>query len=95
MGTAFRENELARYYRDAENYLARCGAKEPIASSRAPEEKTAAHEPARQSTKQGQNRSTAGRKKKQRRTGNKTVFIVLLVVLLLGLAVRAWSMGAA
>ena len=40
-------------------------------------------------------RSTAGRKKKQRRTGNKTVFIVLLVVLLLGLAVRAWSMGAA
>ena len=123
MGTAFRENELARYYRDAENYLARCGAKEPIASSCAPEEKTAAHEPARQSTKQGQNRSTqsrkmagsrssgsrsttarsssaksrstAGRKKKQRRTGNKTVFIVLLVVLLLGLAVRAWSMGAA
>ena len=118
MGTAFRENELARYYRDAENYLARCGAKEPIASSRAPEEKTAAHEPARQSTKQGQSRktagsrssgsrsttarsssaksrSTAGRKKKQRRTGNKTVFIVLLVVLLLGLAVRAWSMGAA
>ena len=123
VGTAFRENELARYYRDAENYLARCGAKEPIASSRAPEEKTAAHEPARQSTKQGQNRSTqsrktagsrssgsrsttarsssaksrstAGRKKKQRRTGNKTVFIVLLVVLLLGLAVRAWSMGAA
>ena len=123
VGTAFRENELARYYRDAENYLARCGAKEPIVSSRTPEEKTAAHEPARQSTKQGQNRSTqsrktagsrssgsrsttarsssaksrstAGRKKKQRRTGNKTVFIVLLVVLLLGLAVRAWSMGEA
>ena len=23
VGTAFRENELARYYRDAENYLAR------------------------------------------------------------------------
>ena len=62
VGTAFRENELARYYRDAENYLARCGAKEPIASSRAPEEKTAAHEPARQSTKQGQNRSTQSRK---------------------------------
>ena len=39
VGTAFRENELARYYRDAENYLARCGAKEPIASSRAPEKK--------------------------------------------------------
>ena len=39
VGTAFRENELARYYRDAENYLARCGAKEPIVSSRAPEEK--------------------------------------------------------
>ena len=39
VGTAFRENELARYYRDAENYLARCDAKEPIASSRAPEAK--------------------------------------------------------
>ena len=30
-GTAFRENELARYYREAEDFLARCGAKEPSA----------------------------------------------------------------
>ena len=35
-GTAFRENELARYYRQAEEFLSRCGAKEPVASSRAP-----------------------------------------------------------
>lgn len=126
VGTAFRENELARYYRDTENYLARCGAKEPIVSSRAPEEKTAAHEPARQSTKQGQNRSTQSRKtgssrsagkrtaahsnsgrgssakgrgstnckKKRKNSGNQTVMIVLLAALVLGLMVRAWSMGA-
>ena len=30
-GTAFRESELARYYREAEDFLARCGAKEPSA----------------------------------------------------------------
>ena len=42
-GTALRENELARYYRQAEEYLARCGAKEPVASARpaADEEKPA------------------------------------------------------
>ncbi len=120
-GTALRENELARYYREAEEYLARCGAKEPIASSRAPEEKPA-RSTSRQSTKQGQNRSTqnrrtgsssssgrntaahsgsaksrsnAARKKKQKKSGNKAVMIVLLAALVLGLLVRAWSMGAA
>lgn len=122
VGTAFRENELARYYRDAENYLARCGAKEPIASSRAPEEKRLrTSQPARAQSRArtaapraangrqpflrqqkhhsaqqlGQKPQHGRPQKKQRRTGNKTVFIVLLVVLLLGLAVRAWSMGAA
>lgn len=39
-GTAFRENELARYYRQAEEFLSRCGAKEPVASSRAPAEES-------------------------------------------------------
>ena len=33
-GTALRENELARLYRQAEQFLVRCGAKEPVAASR-------------------------------------------------------------
>ena len=121
-GTAFRENDLARYYRQAEEFLSRCGAKEPVASSRAPaEEKPAAHSTSRQSTRQSQSRKTgssrsagkrtaahsnSGRsssakghkntncKKKRKNSGNQTVMIVLLAALVLGLLVRAWSMGA-
>ena len=120
-GTALRENELARYYREAEDFLARCGAKEPIAASRAPEEPPAARNTASRpasktgskaaTARSGQSRKTAGRNtaahssaakgrsnanrnKKQKRSGNKTVMIVLLAVLVLGLLVRAWSMGA-
>ena len=120
--TAFRENELARYYRQAEEFLSRCGAKEPVASSRAPaEEKPAARSTSRQSTRQSQSRKTgssrsagkrtaahgnSGRsisakgrgntncKKKRKNSGNQTVMIVLLAALVLGLLVRAWSMGA-
>ena len=125
-GTAFRENELARYYRQAEEFLSRCGAKEPVASSRAPADEKPARSTARQST--GQNRSgsaqsrktgsshSAGKrtaahsnsgrsnsakghgntncKKKRKNSGNQTVMIVLLAALVLGLLVRAWSMGA-
>ena len=121
-GTAFRENELARYYRQAEELLSRCGAKEPVASSCAPaEEKPAARSTSRQSTRQSQSRKTgssrssgkrtaahsnSGRsssaknrkntncKKKRKNSGNQTVMIVLLAALVLGLLVRAWSMGA-
>ena len=126
-GTAFRENELARYYRQAEEFLSRCGAKEPVASSSckgmtAPaEEKPAARSRSRQSTRQSQSRKTgssrssgkrtaahsnSGRsssakgrgntncKKKRKNSGNQTVMIVLLAALVLGLLVRAWSMGA-
>ena len=121
-GTAFRENELARYYRQAEEFLSRCGAREPVASSRAPaEEKPAARSTSRQSTRQSQSRKTgssrssgkrtaahsnSGRsssakgrgntncKKKRKNSGNQTVMIVLLAALVLGLLVRAWSMGA-
>ncbi len=47
-GTALRENELARYYRQAEEYLACCGAKEPVASARpAAEEEKPARSPQR------------------------------------------------
>ena len=120
-GTALRENELARYYREAEDYLARCGAREPIAASCAPEKAPAARSAQRQSSKAASARSTRGRKngsgrsgskntaaysssardrsntkrnKKQKKTGNRAVMIVLLAALVLGLLVRAWSMGA-
>lgn len=121
-GTVFRENELARYYRQAEEFLSRCGAKEPVASSRAAaDEKPAARSTSRQSTRQSQSRKTgssrsAGKrtaahgnsgcsssakgrgntncKKKRKNSGNQTVMIVLLAALVLGLLVRAWSMGA-
>lgn len=122
-GTAFRENELAQYYREAEDFLSRCGAKVPVASSRAAEEeKTSARSTSRQSgqsarrqsstqsRRQGTGRSsgknsgrkttqtgrqnTTNRKKQSRKSSrNKTVWVVLLVVLVLGLLVRAFSMG--
>jgi len=122
-GTAFRENELAQYYREAEDFLSRCGAKMPVASSRAEEEeKSSARSTSRQSSQSarrqgsgqsrkqstgrssGQNsgkktsqtgkRNTTSRKKQGRRSSqNKTVWVVLLVVLVLGLLVRAFSMG--
>ena len=54
-GAPLRTSELGQYYRLAEDYLSRCGAKKPIASA-APEEK------APRAAKSGQN--TAGRKKR-------------------------------
>ena len=53
-GAPLRTSELGQYYRLAEDYLSRCGAKKPIASA-APEEK------APRAAKSGQ--SSAGRKK--------------------------------
>ena len=53
-GTALTTGDLEKYYRMAEDFLSRCGAKKPIASA-APEEK------APRAAKSGQ--STAGRKK--------------------------------
>lgn len=55
-GAPLRTSELGQYYRLAEDYLSRCGAKKPIASA-APEEK------APRAAKSGQ--STAGRKKRE------------------------------
>ena len=37
-GTAFKTSELEQYYRMAEDFLSRCGAKKPLASARAEEE---------------------------------------------------------
>ena len=100
-GTALRENELARYYRQAEEYLARCGAKEPVASARpaAEEEKparTRSEGSAKGGTrpKNGTGRKRAADQKKARRAKeNKTVLAVVLVVVALGLLARAFAMG--
>ena len=104
-GTAFKENELAQYYREAEDFLARCGAKEPVAQPRKQTQKkqTAAKSSTRSTAarKNGstssarrspaKDSSTSRRKKKQ--NTNRTIWITLLVVVVLGLLVRAFSMG--
>ena len=61
-GTAFRESELAKYYREAEGFLARCGAKEPVAAARVAEEKPARSSAQRQNGRTAQGRSTQSRK---------------------------------
>ena len=111
-GTAFREAELAQYYREAESFLEQCGAKEPVrpakdtAQSR-PQQKQTRSKSGKSSSRTGARssanaakapRSTrnapARRKKKaKQRAGSRTVFIVLLAALVLGLLVRAFSMG--
>ena len=56
-GTAFRENELAQYYREAEEYLERCKQGKPV--RRRPSEPAA--EPARKKQPARKPRSTSGR----------------------------------
>ena len=71
-GTAFRENELARYYREAEEYLALCGAKEPVAASRPQsDERPAARSTSRQNGGPAQNRSGQNRKQGTVRSSGK------------------------
>lgn len=71
-GTAFRENELARYYREAEDYLARCGTREPVAASRQqPEERPAARSTPRQNGRTGQNRSSQSRRQSAARSSGR------------------------
>ena len=103
-GTAFRETELAQYYREAEQFLKRCGAREPSAGrSRAPEAKAAARTAKPRTAKSGsasrsgtRSRSTArGRQQKKRAAKDRTILAVLLVVLVLGLLFRAVTMGGA
>ncbi len=109
-GTAFRETELAQYYREAEQFLERCGAREPSAGrSRAPEAKAAARTAKPRTAKSGsasrsgsransgtRSRSTArGRQQKKKAAKDRTILAVLLVVLVLGLLIRAVTMGGA
>ena len=97
--TAFRENELAQYYREAESFLEQCGARKaarPADNTRGQSKaaKPAARTGSRASGEKASNNSrTAARKRsaparrssKKKRTGNRTILTLLLVVLVLGL----------
>ena len=105
--TAFRENELAQYYREAESFLEQCGARKaarPADNTRGQSKaaKPAARTGSRTSGGKASNNSrTAARKRsaparrspKKKRTGNRTILTLLLVVLVLGLLLRAMHMG--
>ena len=122
-GTALKTSELQQYYRMAEDFLRRCGAKKPLASARAEEEaprtarssKAAPKEPrprsqsrstgsARSSSRKADSRSSgtsrrkpqsrSGRKKQRRGAHNsRRIAAALVAAVLLGLVVRAVSMG--
>ena len=120
-GTAFKTSELEQYYRMAEDFLSRCGAKKPLASAKAEEEEPRAStrnrngtKPRSQSRGSGSSRSgnarrtnsgrSAGRgngsrsrgsgRKKQRRVHySRKMAVVLVAAVVLGLLVRAVSMG--
>ncbi len=68
-GTAFRENELAAYYREAEEFLSRCGAKEPVAASRSAPEEKPVRSPQRSAGRKTQSRSNQSQSRKS--TGNR------------------------
>ena len=121
-GTALTTGDLEKYYRMAEDFLARCGASETIEP-----QKKAGDEPPRRpkaqmprvdaparkrqssggrtasrgtsgrsrktSGKTGRSRPATARRKKRQRTQSRALTVVLLAVVLLGLLVRAWTMG--
>ena len=126
-GTALKTSELERYYRMAEDFLSRCGAKKPLASAKAEEEEESPRasrsskstktgtKPRSQSRSSGNSsrnggtrRTSSGRstgrsggshsrsanRKKQRRTRySRKMAVVLVAAVVLGLVVRAVSMG--
>ena len=114
-GTALTTGDLEKYYRMAEDFLARCGASETIEPQkkagdeppRRPKSQTPrADAPARKrqssggrtasrgtSGKTGRSRPAKARRKKRQRTQSRALTVVLLAVVLLGLLVRAWTMG--
>lgn len=121
-GTALTTGDLEKYYRMAEEFLARCGASETIEPQkkagdeppRRPKAQTPrADAPARKrqssggrtasrgtsgrnrktSGKTGRSRPATARRKKRQRTQSRALTVVLLAVVLLGLLVRAWTMG--
>ena len=108
LGTAFRENELAQYYREAESYLERCSTKKAAKQPRQSAPRTVSGQTAgrrsskphsstqtQSSTRQKTSRSaqTARRKNKKQKNTGRGVLLALLAVAVLGLLVRAFSMG--
>ena len=70
-GTAFRENELARYYREAEDFLARCGAKEPSAPRAEEQEQPAERRTSRAASGSAQSKNSRSRKQNAARPAAK------------------------
>ena len=108
-GSAFREAELAQYYREAEGFLELCGADRTPSAARqsAASKKTGAGPAASRSKKPAGKtgsraaakgtgtRKNAARSRKQtpKAAGSRAMLVVLLVVLVLGLLVRGVTMG--
>ena len=101
-GTALTTGDLEKYYRMAEDFLSRCGASETIepqkkaedeAPRRQKSQKSGSTSRKRQSGGSRQNMQTTARRKKRQRTQSRALTVVLLAVVLLGLLVRAWTMG--
>ena len=62
-GTAFRENELAQYYREAEDYLSRCSQSKPLRARQ-----NAGQESGRTSRSSGENRTRSASRGNTRRS---------------------------
>ena len=120
-GTALTTGDLEKYYRMAEDFLSRCGAKKPLASAKAEEEELRAStrnrngtKPRSQSRGSGSSRSGnarrtnsgrsagrgngsrsrgSGRKKQRRAHYSRKMAVVLVAAVVLGLVIRAVSMG--
>ena len=108
-GSAFREAELAQYYREAEGFLELCGANRTPATARQSSvgKKTGARSAASRSKKSGgktgsrtaakgtgaKRSSARSRKQAPKAAGSRTILVVLVVVLVLGLLVRGITMG--
>ena len=95
-GTAFKENELAQYYREAEDYLNRCSGGKPLKTRQSSPQNTQQGKAAARSRSTGtkQSRGTASRSKKQQTGGESKVALgIILAALVLGLIARAISMG--
>ena len=108
-GTAFKENELAQYYREAEDYLSRCSEGKPLkvrqsSPQNAQQGKAAARSKPRSAQQTRSTKNTAARSrstgtkqsrsKKQQTGGESRVALgIILAALVLGLIARAISMG--
>ena len=97
-GTAFKENELAQYYREAEDYLSRCSEGKPLKARQSSPQNAQRGKAAARSTKSTagrqstparsrstgtkQSRSTASRSKKQQTGGESRAALVIVLAAL-------------